>query len=85
MPHRRNRLKLTGDTHPPEVELDLGSEDDEQFEAEPEVSTPARFASRPGLISSPASAPRRQPAPIPYRTIGLTLLGVFVIARLLRL
>ena len=85
MHHRKTRLKLTGDTHPPEVEADLGDEDEAQVESETEGRTPARFAGRAGLNPSPASLPRRQPAPIPFKAIGLTLLGVFVIARLLRL
>lgn len=85
MRHQQNRLKLTGDTHPPEVEDAMDNEDIAQAEPEVEDRTPARFAGRAGLNPSPASLPRQRPAPIPFKAIGLTLLGVFVVARLLRL
>jgi hypothetical protein len=39
MPHSRKNLKLTGDTHPPEVEDDLGAADEER---RPRAATPAR-------------------------------------------
>jgi len=35
MPHPKNRLKRTGDTHPPEVENDLGREPENEPAAEP--------------------------------------------------
>lgn len=35
MPHPKNHLKLTGDTHPPEVEFDLDTRlDDEDLDAD---------------------------------------------------
>ena len=42
MPHPRKHMKLTGDTHPPEVEDDLGREEEEPLQsAGPVVETAA--------------------------------------------
>ena len=43
MPHPRKHLKLTGDTHPPEVEDDLGVGEEAAAEASQEV-IPSRAA-----------------------------------------
>ena len=87
MPNRKTRLKLTGDTHPPEVEH-YADADDEPFE--PQADTRAftrRFADQPGINPSPGAYAMRRPAPapIPYRQIAMTLAAVYVIAKLLRL
>ena len=62
MPHPRKNLKLTGDTHPPEVEDDLGEEDAEQaLQPAPAVAASA---------AAPEPAPRREAA---ARTTALRL------------
>jgi hypothetical protein len=50
MPHPRKHMKLTGDTHPPEVEDDLGGER--------EVPEPAAPAAAVAAEASGAPAPR---------------------------
>jgi hypothetical protein len=87
MPHPKNRLKLTGDTHPPEVEYDLLDEDDETDEPryEPQ-SVSRRFNESAGIDLTSNSAAMRRPASaaIPYRAIFLTLATVYVLGKLLR-
>ena len=85
MPHPKNRLKLTGDTHPPEVEYDLG-ENDELFEPEPDTrSRTRRFDDQAGIdVSRGAAVLHRATPPIPYKAIALTLAAIYVIGKLLR-
>ena len=85
MPHPKNRLKLTGDTHPPEVEYDLG-ENDELFEPEADTrSQMRRFDDQSGIdVSQGSAVMRRAGPPIPYKAIALTLAAVYVIGKLLR-
>ena len=61
MPHPRKHLKLTGDTHPPEVEDDLEAGDEATAEA-PEAGGPSPAAAAAmeavparGLMLDPAS------------------------------
>lgn len=86
MPHPKNRLKLTGDTHPPEVEYDLGA-NDEPFEPQADTRfVTGGFVDQPDIHRSPSGAAmlRQAPGPIPFRAIALTLAAVFVMGRLLR-
>lgn len=78
MPSPKNRIKATGDTHPPEVEYDLSRFDDADLRLdekdEPQYRPPVVFA---------------QPAParvqsLPLMPIGLGLLGLYLVAKLLR-
>ena len=87
MPHPKNRLKLTGDTHPPEVEYDLLDADDEPLEPEQNVrSFTRRYDDQPGMQLSPRPSlvMRRATPAIPFKAIALTLATAYVLGRLLR-
>jgi hypothetical protein len=88
MPSPRNRIKLTGDTHPPEVEYDLGADEGplgfNDADLQPDEETPR------------ASAPQAQARPLPRARGTLaaareqvrsrpvaTLVGAFVLGMLL--
>ena len=85
MPHHRNIYKLTGDTHPPEVEDDLYMDDDE------DESGMMGSLREPTLRMQPASAVeaiseqardevRRQP----LVAMALAVAAGFVVMKLLR-
>ena len=86
MPHPKNRLKLTGDTHLPDVDDDLLDADDEAYESPADTqSFTRRFDDRPGFdLASNATMRRPAPTTIPYRAIFLTLATVYVLGKLLR-
>ena len=58
MPHPKNRMKLTGDTHPPEVEWDLDKIGTDEFSVPPDTEPGRRGARRAAMRSiRPAEAP----------------------------
>ena len=86
MPHRRNVIKLTGDTHPPEVADDLYEDDfDEElrsgYEARPVMASGREAPSAMQAVSEQArDEVRRQP----LLAMGLALAAGFVLMKLLR-
>jgi hypothetical protein len=97
MPHPRKHLKLTGDTHPPEVEDDLGP--DEEVRAAPAAAEPAGAAAvrtpvaRPAavrsiVVSMPArqyvDAAREQVRARPLATAAVAFFAGFAVAVLTR-
>lgn len=90
MPSPRNRIKLTGDTHPPEVEYDLGADEGpasfDDADLQPDEDTRTMSAPQPQPPSRPAlrvhgtlDAAREQVRSRPVAT----LLGAFVLGLLL--
>jgi hypothetical protein len=64
MPHPKNHMKLTGDTHPPELEYEQAVEDD-AFDDDAAVATSVGAASPPpeGIrFDRPAAGPVGKPA-----------------------
>ena len=82
MPHRNNRLKMTGDTHPPEVEYDLDLDDDEPLAQEGAGTGVMRMddANLQGI----ESAARQRVASSPLKTIAITLAVGWLLMKLVR-
>ncbi|GAB3665445.1 hypothetical protein [Ramlibacter alkalitolerans] len=93
MPHSRKLMKVTGDTHPPEVEDDLGGPDEEIATAEaatPAVEGAAPVSGRPGsgvrslVVSMPAreyvDTAREQVRARPLTTAAIAFFAGFAIA-----
>lgn len=81
MPHPKNHLKLTGDTHPPEVEYD--DYGDEPGEAQPQRPERLATAAVTGIDfelrqGSPANVIRASP----LKAIAIALALGFVVAKL---
>jgi hypothetical protein len=66
MPHPRKNMKLTGDTHPPEVEDDLGAEGEGSASAAPRTTSASPGSGGAQALAAPAerylwvSMPARQ-------------------------
>jgi hypothetical protein len=92
MPHPRKNMKLTGDTHPPEVEDDLGPEGDAgsataqagSAGATRAVTAPASEGERYLWVSMPArqyvDAARAQVRDRPLSTAAAAFFAGFVLA-----
>jgi hypothetical protein len=90
----KNRLKLTGDTHPPEVEFDLGGEEDvvmyaivPEDEAQPRIYADGFVL--PGQLAEVGVAQvavGTMPSPrfTPWIAVGAILAFGFLVSRLLR-
>lgn len=66
MPHPKNHLKLTGDTHLPDVEVDMFvAEDDEPLEAAPADASASRIYADGYVPASEAATASPQPEPQP--------------------
>jgi hypothetical protein len=92
MPHHKNHMKLTGDTHPPEVE-DLvedtrivAAEDDGQARvyADGYVPRAELEQSDASLAAGAVDELGRKTARSPWMMLGMTLAAGFVLAKLLR-
>lgn len=93
MPSPKNRIKLTGDTHPPEVEFDLGADDEalEPIHPDDEPSrvyadgwVPQEDGPANGARQDAGAAALRHRSAPPWMAIGAVLAVGFVVARLLR-
>lgn len=97
MPHPKNRLKLTGDTHAPEVAYDMDDERDDpavRYADGYEPPRDRREASDEDAPDSGTAAAQPQPDHLeaareqvkrsPIKMIGIALAVGFVLARVLR-
>ena len=92
MPHPRKHLKLTGDTHPPEVEDDLGGEEPASAAPSTEAAAPASSAipgpARTIVVSMPArqyvDEARAQVRARPLTTAAAAFFAGFAVAVLTR-
>jgi hypothetical protein len=88
MPHSKKLMKQTGDTHPPEVEFDLGRDRDR--DDEPELGADDGAQARvyaDGYVPAPEPAAGSLPQPSvkpSWMMLGAVLAAGFVLARLLR-
>lgn len=91
----KNRLKLTGDTHPPEVEFDLGAGQDvvlyavvPEDEAQPRVYADGYVLPEElvevGIVQGPFETMARPRRFTPWLAAGAVLAFGFLVARLLR-
>lgn len=74
MPHPRKHLKLTGDTHPPELDYGFDDEVDEEEDREGDEPAPRLQPPRAGAIRrirrAPAGATLQHPAARPQQRAG---------------
>jgi hypothetical protein len=83
MPHRNNGIKMTGDTHPPEVEYDLSLDDGEPLTQDVQGRPGAAVArTNDANLQGYASAMRMQAPSL--KTIGITLAVGYLLMKLLR-
>lgn len=99
MPHPKNRLKLTGDTHLPDVADLIGDDEDIEvavvaIEAQPlhadgwvapaQEAIPVEKSSLPEPVMKVERRVERQVASTPWLAIGAALGFGFLVARMLR-
>jgi hypothetical protein len=93
MPHSRKLMKVTGDTHPPEVEDDLGGPEEESgtaaaaapvVEGAAPMARPAGSGTRTLVVSMPAreyvDTAREQVRARPLTTAAIAFFAGFAIA-----
>jgi hypothetical protein len=100
MPHPKNRLKLTGDTHLPDRMDFLADEEPEQLDAEDSIATPPPVyadgyvppamndAMPPPQPAGPLAVAERRiqalPARSPWLAVGAGVLFGWLVAKMLR-
>jgi hypothetical protein len=98
MPHPKNHMKLTGDTHPPELDFDSADADNKldapapEDDAEarvyadgwvPRQATPTNDEARAAWASTVTTS-GFQPAAVPWKAIGLSVAVLWLMGKLLR-
>lgn len=97
MPHPKNRLKLTGDTHLPDVGYDSGFDDDQEQTVVledvtivyadgwvPSLEQPADQPQEQGAVQKIERQVQQLPARKPWLAIGMALTAGWLLARMLR-